>query len=187
MELTTIRKATLQDAESIADYLLIAMEDIVYEFIGEHDHKKARDFMLYFSQRENNQYSYQNCWVVEVDNEVVAAVNIYDGAKLEALRRPILEYIQTFYNKVLIVEDETEAGEFYIDTLGVNPSQQGKGIGSKLLQFLIDEYVIKQGKTIGLLVDEDNPNAKRLYLKLGFKSVGRKVLVGKNMDHLQMR
>ncbi len=181
-----IRKATLNDAEHIATYLLLAMEDIVYRFIGEKDHAKAKAFLLYFAKREDNQYSYQNCWVAE-DGEVMAAVNLYDGAKLDQLRRPVLEYIKMHYNKEPKPEDETQAGEYYIDSLGVNPNYQGKGIGSKMLQFLIDAYVHKHKQTLGLLVDEENPNAKRLYLKLGFKAVGKKVLVGKNMEHLQLK
>jgi len=54
------------------------------------------------------------------------------------------------------------------------------------LQFLIDEYVNKHNQTLGLLVDEGNPNAKRLYLKSGFKSAGKKVLFGRNLEYLQI-
>jgi ribosomal protein S18 acetylase RimI-like enzyme len=56
-----------------------------------------------------------------------------------------------------------------------------------MFQFLIDEYVHKRDKTLGLLVDKDNPDAKKLYLKLGFEIVGEKTLVGKNMEHLQFK
>lgn len=182
-----IKKATLKDSESIASHLLLAMEDIVYEFIGEKDNKKAKDFLLYFVERENNQYSYENCWVVEENNEIIAAVNIYDGAKLSELRKPIAEYIKTQLGNNFNPEDETQSGEYYIDTLGVNPKQQGKGIGSKILRFLIDLYVIQNQQTLGLLVDEENPSAKKLYLKLGFKSVGKKKLLGKKMEHLQIK
>ncbi|MCV9933569.1 GNAT family N-acetyltransferase [Flavobacterium sp. LS1R47] len=182
-----IRKATIKDSNDIATYLLLAMEDIVYKFIGEENHNKAKEFLLHFIEKENNQYSYQNCFVVEDDNEIIAAVNIYDGAKLHLLREPIAQYVRTHYNKQFNPEDETQKGEFYIDTLGVNPKCQGKGIGSKLLQFLIDEYVTKKQKTLGLLVDEGNPNAKKLYLKLGFKPVGNKTLVGKTLEHLQIK
>jgi ribosomal protein S18 acetylase RimI-like enzyme len=181
-----IRQATLEDAELIATLLLSAMEDIVYRFIGRKDPTKAKEFMLYFSKRENNQYSYQNCWVAEDDKNVVAAVNLYDGAKLNELRQPVTEYLRSRFNKDFKPEDETQTGEYYIDSLAVTPSQQGKGIGSKILQFLTDEYVNKQRRTLGLLVDEANPNARRLYLKLGFKTAGRKVLFGKNLEHLQI-
>lgn len=181
-----IRRAIKSDSPFIASYLLLAMEEIVYEFIGEKNHQKALDFLLYFAERENNQYSYQNCWVAE-DDEVIAAINIYDGSQLSALRKPIADYIQTYHGKEFNPEDETQAGEFYIDSFGVNPNQQGKGIGSKILQFLIAEYVVKKQQTIGLLVEENKPAAKKLYLKLGFKSVGYKMLVGEKLEHLQIR
>jgi ribosomal protein S18 acetylase RimI-like enzyme len=182
-----IRKATPKDAAAIASHMLLAMEEIVYRFIREKDAHKAKDFLLHFAAGEANQYSYQNCWVAEVDEEVVATVNLYDGAKLAELRAPVVEYIRSRYHKEFQPEDETREGEYYIDTVGVHPHHHGKGIGSRLLQFLVDEYVKKEGCTLGLLVDEDNPKAKRLYLKLGFAPVEKKVLFGKLMEHLQIK
>ncbi|HZK06733.1 MAG TPA: GNAT family N-acetyltransferase [Bacteroidales bacterium] len=182
-----IRKAIPSDAERIVAFLLLATEEIVYKFIGEKDHEKAKAFLLYFIKKENNQYSYQNCLVAEIDNEMVAAVAFYDGARLAALRQPIIDYIRDNFNKTFEPEDETSNGEFYIDSIGVSLSHRGKGIGANLLQFLIDEYVSKKRKNLGLLVDEENPKAKKLYLKLGFKSVGKIVLVGKQMEHLQIK
>lgn len=182
-----IRKATKADSELIANYLLLAMEDIVCQFIGEKDYHKAKAFLSYFVQRERNQYSYQNCWVVEEGGEVVAAANIYDGARLGELRMPIVQYMKSQFNRDFNPEDETQSGEYYIDTLGVSPLHQGKGIGSRMLRFLIEEYVTKRHYNLGLLVDEENPAAKKLYLKLGFRPRGKKVLVGKAMEHLQIR
>lgn len=181
-----IRKAKTTDSSFIAHLLLLAMEDLVYAFIGEKNQQKAFDFMHYFAQRENNQYSYQNCWVAE-ENEVLAVVNVYNGAELKTLRAPIIAYILAEHGKEFSPEDETQAGEFYIDSFGVNPNHQGEGIGSKMLQFLINEYVVKDQQTLGLLVEEDNPNAKKLYLKLGFEVVGQKSLVGKKLEHLQRK
>jgi ribosomal protein S18 acetylase RimI-like enzyme len=181
-----IRKATLNDAETIATYLLLAMQDIVYKFIREEDPLQAKAFMLHFVKKEYNQYSYQNCWVAENGKEVLAAVNIYDGADLIELRKPVIQHIQSRFNVDFQPDDETQAGEYYIDSLGVHPSHQGKGIGTTLLAFLIEEYTRKNGQTLGLLVDKDNPSARRLYLNLGFKIAGEKVLFGKYMEHLQM-
>ena len=181
-----IRKALRKDAEAIATCLLLAMEDIVYQFIGKQDRAVAQEFMWYFVQRENNQYSYQNCWVAIADGKVLGAANVYNGAHLNSLRAPVLEYIRSGFNKDFNPDDETGPGEYYIDTIGVHPKEQGRGIGTKMLQFLIDEYVGKQSETLGLLVDDDNPNAKRLYLKLGFTPAGKRVLFGKDMEHLQM-
>lgn len=181
-----IRKATLKDAENIASLLLLAMEDIIFKFINQNNVDKARNFLLHFVKQENNQYSYQNCFVAE-ENQIIAAVNLYDGAKLAELRTPVSQYIKTHFNKNFNPEDETQAGEFYIDSLGVLANQQGKGVGTKMLHFLIHEYVSQNQQTLGLLVDKENPQAKKLYLKLGFKSVGEKILVGKTMEHLQIK
>lgn len=55
-----------------------------------------------------------------------------------------------------------------------------------MFKFLIDEFVNKRNKILGLLVEEENPNAKRLYEKLGFIVVGEKTLMGKKLDHMQI-
>ncbi len=181
-----IRNATKGDVGLIAKYLLSAMEDVVYKFIGRKDYNQALEFLCYFIEKENNQYSYQNCLVAEDNGEVVAAVNLYDGAKLHELRAPVAQYLKMQYGIDFKPEDETQAGELYIDSFGVCSNKQGQGIGSELLQFLIDEYVTNKGQTLGLLVDKENPKAKKLYFKLGFKPVGRKELAGKNLEHLQV-
>lgn len=183
----TIRRATQKDAEAVAAHLFLAMEEILYLLIGERDAQKAKALMLHLAESENNQYSYQNCWVSEEDKEIVAAVNVYDGAKLTELREPVLQYLRIHFNRHLAPEDETGPGEYYIDSLGVHPAYRGKGTGTGLLQFLIEEYVQRQKQTAGLLVEEENTNAKRLYLKLGFQPVGSKVLLGKNLEHLQIK
>ncbi|MEN0009776.1 GNAT family N-acetyltransferase [Flavobacterium nitrogenifigens] len=182
-----IRKAEKSDSKYIAPILLLAMEDIIYKFIAKENYASAKDFLQYFVESENNQYSYQNCFVAEENNEIIGAVNIYNGADIEALRAPIVEYVRKHHNPEFDPELETRAGEYYIDSLGVNPKHQGKGIGSQLLQFLIDKYVHKNKEVLGLLVEEDNPSAKKLYLKLGFKVVGNKTLVKKNLEHLQIK
>ena len=182
-----IRKATIKDTPEIAIYLMLAMEDIVYGFIGEKSKEKATQFFINLISKETTQYSYENCWIAEIDNEIVAVANVYEGAKLLALRESVAKEIKSMFNRDFNPENETQAGEFYIDCFAVSPHQQGKGIGSKLFQFLIDEYVFKRNETLGLLVDKDNPNAKKLYLKLGFEVVAEKTLAGKEMEHLQFK
>jgi len=181
-----IRKAKISDSKQIAPILLLAMEEIIYKFIAKKDYASAKEFLEHFIGRENNQYSYQNCYVGEENNEIIGAVNIYKGSDIERLRNPIIEFVRENYNPEFDPEFETKEGEFYIDSLGVNPNHQGKGIGSKLLLFLIDDFVYQKNETLGLLVEEDNPLAKNLYLKLGFNVVGEKTLVGKKLDHLQI-
>lgn len=84
-----IRHATPKDAKAIATHLMLAMEDIVYVFIGEQNYDKAFSFLQHFAQLPANQYSYENCLVVEEQGEVVAVVNVYYGGQLSKLRLPI--------------------------------------------------------------------------------------------------
>lgn len=181
-----IREANINDAEAIAKCLLLAMRDIVYAFVGTMDPLIAESFMYGFARREDSQYSYRNCWVAESQGEVVGVANVYDGGMLDVLRRPVFDFIKKTFNKEMVMADETEAGEYYIDCIGVDPHQQGKGIGTLLLKFLIEEFALKRKLTLGLLVDEDNPKAKQLYSRLGFKVKGDKWLLGKRMEHLQL-
>lgn len=182
-----IRKANLEDSQAIATLLMQATGEVIYKFIGVEHYEKARDFLLHFIRMEDNQYSYQNCYVATEDEVIIAACLVYDGAKLEELRKPVLEYIHRHFDANLQIADETQAGEFYIDSLGVAKTQQGKGLGSKLLRFLIDERLYKQGQTLGLLVDKTNLRAKKLYLKMGFEPIGEKELIGISLEHLQLK
>ncbi len=180
-----IRRAQPQDANTVAELLFLAMEDILYAFIKEKDKTKAIDFLKVLTAQPDNQYSYENCWLGELDNQVVCCACLYDGANLVQLRAPIKVYIETHYQANFNPEEETEAGEIYLDCVSVSHDHQGKGLGTQMLQYLIDDLAYKQKQTIGLLVDEDNPNAKKMYLKMGFKPVGNKTLVGKKLEHLQ--
>ena len=181
----TIRSAQISDAPYIAELMNLAMLEITYQFIDEENTEKANTFLAHFIAKENNQYSYENIFVVEDDGKVIGQISMYDGAKLQELRQPIWNKIKAERHVDYWAEDETQAGEIYIDTFAVSPLAQGKGIGKQLLQYAIDEIVHKQQKTLGLLVDKDNPDAKRLYERIGFSVVNEIFIFGKTMEHMQ--
>ena len=182
-----VRKAVIQDSESIASLLMLATGEVIYRFIGERNFDKALEFLEHFVKSENNQYSFQNCLVIENEGQVTGALLGYDGDKLHELRAPVLAYIHEFFDPNLTVEDETSGGEFYIDSIGISPTHQGKGLGARLIQVVIEEQMHKNGQPLGLLVDKTNPAAKRLYQKLGFEPVGERTLMGISMEHLQLK
>lgn len=65
------------------------------------------------------------------------------------------------------MEDESEAGEYYLDSLAVLPEYRGRGIGRKLLEHGIGRGT-SQNLTVTLAVDSINDKAQRLYRSLGF-------------------
>jgi len=64
--------------------------------------------------------------------------------------------------------------EAFIQTIGVAPECQGRGIGAVLLRALIDEARRRGAHVLGLEVRADNDIAQRLYARHGFEAVGRR-------------
>ena len=57
-------------------------------------------------------------------------------------------------------------------TLAVSPARWGEGAGTALLTALVDEAGQRGCEEVLLEVREDNPRARRLYLRHGFTEVG---------------
>ncbi|MFD2555873.1 GNAT family N-acetyltransferase [Sphingobacterium tabacisoli] len=182
-----IRKAKKEDAIQIAELMILAMTEIVYQFIGKEDFEEGKKFLKTLIEQEKNQYSYECIFVVENQDGILGQICLYPGAQLEQLRQPVLDYIKTQYAIDYEVANETQAGEIYVDTIAVSATAQGKGIGKLLLNHVIEEYVHKNKEVVGLLVDFDNPDAKRLYEKLGFVVKKELSIFGKKMEHMQYK
>ena len=73
---------------------------------------------------------------------------------------------------------ETYRDEYYISNLAVSPALQGRGIGSGLLAHA-EEKAHKAGlKKCSLIVDTENPGARRLYERCGYQVVFTKTYPG---------
>ena len=182
-----IRPATPGDYKKVAPLIVQAMEDLACTFANTQDPNLALPLFEYFFRQPANQYSFEHSLVYVEDRKIAGSVIAYDGGLLPKYRKPFLEYIAKHYNvKDLVIENETMEGEIYIDTISVYPEHQGKGIGSKLLHSIISKSRSEGHKKIGLLVDLENPNAKKLYTALGFESMDKKQLGDGVYEHLQL-
>lgn len=183
-----IRSARPADYKQVPPLIVQAMEDLACTFANTTAVENTYPLFEHFFQKKANQYSFEHTLVYEENGEIMGSITFYDGALLPKYRKPFLEYISKKYNvKNLVIEDETMPNEAYIDTVSVSPKHQGKGIGKKLLASVIAATKAENHKKIGLLVDFKNPNAKKLYLALGFKSVGKKQLGNDVYEHLQLK
>ncbi|TKC06615.1 GNAT family N-acetyltransferase [Pedobacter polaris] len=178
-----VRKATVHDADAIVELIMLAMGDLPYKFVATKDKVIATALLKRFVTQTGNQYSLSNIFVDEQDQKVVGAINAYDGGEIERLRKPFFDYIcKNFHKGGFEMELESESGEFYIDTVAVDPRHQGKGIGKNLILEIINYAKDLGFKKVGLLVS--NPDAKRLYEKIGFTKVGSRNLLGNTHEHL---
>jgi len=80
--------------------------------------------------------------------------------KLEIFRVAFLGWI--FHNKV-------EERELLVDTLAVAKNMRDKGIGTSLINFIIDFARSKNYKLVKLFVVDTNQKAKEFYKRIGFQ------------------
>ena len=125
--------------------------------------------MTMLVEHENSQYSYRNTMVALDANRVVG---ISEAAK---------EHIGKDHSGM---DDETQAGELYLDSLAVLPEYRRQGIARKLL-LATKERANRMGlPCVGLLVDKDNPVGEALYTSVGFQYVNDNQWGGHPMKHL---
>lgn len=178
------RRAVADDAAVVARIIVMAFgEELTRRLCGDLGEALFEELV----RRDDTQYSYRNVLVCEADGEMVGAVCGYDGAKLQELRAPVMDTIRRRLGSVPEMVDETSAGEFYLDTLGVLPHAQGRGLGAELIRRMRDEAFTEGHERVTLLVDEDNPAAERLYERLGFSRCGEIDLLGHKMFRMQCR
>lgn len=177
------RRALCEDAEIIANAVAFAIGDecALRNYCG--DNYMA--VLAEIARGDATQYSWRNAIVAEVEGKIVGAVVGYDGAQLYALREGTFAILSRYVGRVPNIVDETEPGEYYLDSVGVWPAYRGMGVGRALVEAFCERAFGEGCDRIGLIVDNENPNAERLYASLGFQRVGTKSFFGHQMWHLQ--
>ena len=144
-----------------------------------------RKMMTMLVEREDSQYSYRNT-LVAMDGDKVVGISVsYDGGRLHELRRAFIEAAKEHIGKDHSgMDDETQAGELYLDSLAVLPEYRRQGIAKKLL-LATKERANRMGlPCVGLLVDQNNPVGEALYTSVGFQYKNDSQWGGHPMKHL---
>jgi ribosomal protein S18 acetylase RimI-like enzyme len=178
------RSARAEDKYDVSKLIVLALDDLARKFVNSKNADDLTPVIEIFFSKKGNVYSYENTIVAEDDSGIAGSITGYDGAEFEKLRQPFIDYIRENYAFSRQIENETSGGEFYIDTLAVFQGKQGHGIGSGLIKKMINFASECGHKKIGLLVDDNNPEAKKLYTRLGFELAGEKTLLGDKYEHL---
>lgn len=178
-----IRQATPDDATLIAKAVTMGIghEETLRHYCGDNYLQVLTDI----SKQVGMLYSFENAFVAVCDDKAVGAIIGYDGAQFEMLRQTTCQYIKGCLGRMPDTCNETEDGEFYIDTLAVMPEYRHLGIGKKLIVRLCEEARCLGHARVGLLVDPDNSKAQALYTSVGFKNVGDKSFFDLPMYHFQ--
>ena len=184
-----IQEAKKTQSAIIAQLIMTAMTDECCLFYtGErHTLEDFRNTMTRLVEQENSQYSYRNTLTAINDDGMIMGICVtYDGGQLHSLRQAFVaaarnDFGMDFSN----MDDETQAGELYLDSLAVASEFRKKGVATALLRAAIEKAKKMGLPAAGLLVDKGNPNAEKLYTKIGFKYVNDATWGGHPMKHLQ--
>lgn len=177
-----IRRARKEEAAQIAELFMLAwpVEEIL-ESNGI-SYEQLHESMAAIAAAEETIYSYENTFVAEVDGKVVGAMCAYDGADYMRLKQPIVDLLGADSGFAQL--KETEAGEFYLDSVGVLPEYRSRGIASSLFEAQCERAASLGHKVAGLIVDVDKPQAEALYARLGFTYLDNKDFFGHTMKHM---
>lgn len=177
-----IRRARKEEAAQIAELFMLAWP--VEEILESNGltYAQLRESMTSIAAAEETIYSYENTIVAEVDGKVVGAMCAYDGADYQRLKQPIVNVLGADSGFAQL--KETEAGEFYLDSVGVLSEYRGRGIASSLFEAQCKRAASLGHKVAGLIVDIDKPLAEALYARLGFTYLDDKDFFGHTMKHM---
>ena len=178
-----VRAAKPEDAAIIAHAVAMAIGDEIAlsNYCGD-------DYLAVLTEiarGEATQYAWRYALVAEVEGVPAGAIVGYDGAQLNMLREGTFAVLRTCIGRTPTIADETEAGEYYLDSVGVLPEYRGLGVGRALVAAFCDKAFAEGYERVGLIVDYDNPQAEKLYSSLGFERVGTRLFFGHQMWHLQ--
>ena len=180
-----IRPAIPGDVNEVIPLILQAIEDIAFVLSGTADVDKTTKILSEFFKQSGNRLSYEQTLVMEENGELVGMAIVYDGAEAAALNFPVEQAAVKKSGKPdYKIPIEPEVSEFYLDAVGVLPRCQGRGYGSALVEAGCNRARRQGHKRFALLVDLENPPAKRLYDRLGFRVDGAKWLAGKEYYHM---
>ena len=186
-----MRQAGKEDAPFIAQTVMTAIgPELILSMAGSAERVPLiEEVFTNLAAMEDSQYSYRNTIVaLAPDGTRAGAVVCYDGARLYDLREAFVREA----NRLLgwgatqaDFADETSADEVYLDSLMVAPEYRRLGLGTRLIREAAGKAA-EIGKPLGLLVDFDNPGARRVYVAAGFRKVGTRPFAGREMEHMQI-
>lgn len=185
-----VRDARPVDAAIVAEAVMMALHEanLLHLAGSEENLPKLRRLFTELAAREDSQYSYLNSLIAEdSDGRIAGAIVAYDGARLHQLREAFVELGNELFGWNMSetdMDNETEPGEIYLDSLAVFDEFRGRGVASLLINSAIERHR-EGGKPFGLLCDPANPGARVIYEHLGFKDMGERLFAGIPMRHMQ--
>ncbi|MFK7984354.1 MAG: GNAT family N-acetyltransferase [Saprospiraceae bacterium] len=162
-----------------------------FEYVFKNKQVDAQAFLRYAFVRAGGEFSYQNHHSLYQDGEMVGIGSVFNAKEASGFTVADALNIFRFYGfksfstikhglKVEKLIKLPERNEIAIAHLGIAPELRGQGLGTKMID-LLKEKANKTAASYWVLdVSEENPKAKALYDRLGFKTTQKHISTLKN-------
>ncbi|WP_341279043.1 GNAT family N-acetyltransferase [Paenibacillus sp. FSL H8-0537] len=171
--------AKKEDVQQIMPLLHAAIGDIACTLTGAQDEQEAMNILADFYVEKGNRLSYEHV-LVAWEGEAIAGMALgYGGDAAEKLDAPLLSRIrQKPAHAGYQIMTEARPGEYYLDSVAVNPAYQGKGIARALIGALEKKAKDAGWPRLSLIALDDNEKATALYIRMGYAEDGELELAG---------
>ncbi|WP_339635655.1 GNAT family N-acetyltransferase [uncultured Sneathiella sp.] len=160
----TFRPATKNDAQHLAHLVNFAGEGIPYYFWQKNAEsgQDPWDIGKNRAEREEGSFSYRHTIVAEIDGELAGCLVTY---VLPEDPEPIdYDEMPPIFVPIQELEDSAPSTQ-YVSVLAAYPQYRNLGVGSGLLKIAEKEG---DGRAMSIIVSDGNPNARRLYERVGY-------------------
>lgn len=181
-----IRKVEIDEIPRLYPFVLRIFKDMELPLLDKIDPITLEQIIVDAMHSPFYRYGYENAYIYLVGDEIAGVLFGYPGDWEALIDGPLQASMLTFgfsYTK-FTQENETLPGEWYIDTLVIDPDFRRQGIAGKLIAHA--EQVAKESdyEKIALNCEMDNEGAHNLYTKCGFENGTHLVLSGHIYWHM---
>jgi len=182
---TLIRRATPDDAKACAPLILETGPEMFAHMLGAGRRRLVQVLAEVFVVPDHA-FSYQHAFVAERDGAVIGCMIAYPGfqslwlsMRLSAVFLRVLalrELARSAWRAVDFfgLEPGIKGRDYYVQSLAVVEAARGQGVGWQMLAWAEEQG--RQARCTQLAIDvvEENPRARSLYEKFGFRLVRTK-------------
>lgn len=179
------RPAIIDDAKEVVP-LMYSAAPVIHDFLYGNCSKNVHDFLEYSFRNGKSFFGYKKQIVGVHNDKVVFSATVYNGNEFLKFTIESLILHSTFFSisdmlkiikKSLIINkifSPPASDSRYFANIGTTPEFRSKGIAT---QFFIQQHTFAKNEGIkkcDLEVSINNPNAQKLYEKIGYKVVFEK-------------
>ncbi len=191
-----IRPACQNDAAFIAEMIYLSMGGLV-DYFFENTGLPVIALIENLVTRNAGRFDSGIAFVAEAEGRSMGALVSFEGARLDALNLAVLPHVFPVMGIASALRFlwrgyrlpggvEAEKDEYYVSNIGVHPSAQGHGIGSRLLAYAEQAAQARRLDKCSLIVSLHNVSAFRLYQRTGYKVIETVHDKNENLEYHRM-